>query len=366
METAPCTAQAVSTGREIDPGGINPNGGIRLAINSAHVVAAFSPTSGANAGRLTVQDWSWSGRPSSRPLVIGQSTRPYIGIDPQADLAFVAPTVYTTGRPPVPTPVRIWDLQQRRVTRTVMATGAADGSGAFSADGTRIVDQVVVNRGADTGIELLDLVSGHAILLGKSACSYYITQAISDNGNVVAAVDGCGHMTTWRITSDGPTARRLPGSLAQTVGPIRFSPDGKSVAIANPTGNGDVRIINPATGRPTATLTGHTNSSFGIAYSADGKLLATTSIDKSTRVWNPQTGQLLRTFDQPNPVYRVAFSPDSRTLATMDSKGIIRLWDACTDCQNPTALMALAKTRVTRQLTPSGNKPTSTSWAGWP
>jgi hypothetical protein len=37
----------------------------------------------------------------------------------------------------------------------------------------------------------------------------------------------------------------------------------------------------------------------------------------------------------------------------MDANGTIRVWDACTDCENPDALMAFAKTRVTRELTPS-------------
>jgi len=40
-------------------------------------------------------------------------------------------------------------------------------------------------------------------------------------------------------------------------------------------------------------------------------------------------------------------------VATLDYAGVIRVWDACTDCQNPTALLALAQTRVTRQLTPA-------------
>ena len=338
---------------EIDPGGINPNGGIRVALNDAHVVAGFSPATGANAGRMVMQTWSWNGRPTSRPLVVAKNTRPYAGIDSRADVAFVAPSLYTQGAPVVPTPVRIWDLNQRRVTTTLTATGAADGGVSFSADGSRILDQVVVDRAADTGIELLDVASGHAILLGKSGCTYSLTDAISDNGKAVAAVDGCGHMTIWRITASGPVSDRLPGSFAQTVGPIRFSPDGKYVAIANPTGNGDVRIINSTTGRATTTLAGHTNSIVGIAYSPNGKLLATASIDKSAKVWSPQSGQLLRTLDHPDPVYRVTFSPDSRTLATMDSTGIIRLWDACTDCQDSTALIALANKRVTRHLTPA-------------
>jgi WD40 repeat protein len=52
-------------------------------------------------------------------------------------------------------------------------------------------------------------------------------------------------------------------------------------------------------------------------------------------------------------MFGVAFSPDGGTIATMDTKGVIRLWDACTDCKNPAALMALTKTRVTPGLTAS-------------
>jgi WD40 repeat protein len=70
-------------------------------------------------------------------------------------------------------------------------------------------------------------------------------------------------------------------------------------------------------------------------------------------VWEPTTGRLLRTLDSGNPMFGVAFSPDGGTIATMDTNGVIRLWDACTDCANPDALMALAKTRVTRELTAS-------------
>jgi hypothetical protein len=40
-------------------------------------------------------------------------------------------------------------------------------------------------------------------------------------------------------------------------------------------------------------------------------------------------------------------------VATLDFAGTIRLWDACTDCENPSALLSLAKQRVTRQLTPA-------------
>ena len=47
----------------------------------------------------------------------------------------------------------------------------------------------------------------------------------------------------------------------------------------------------------------------------------------------------------------LASSLDGRTTSTLDEEGVIRLWDMCTDCENTDALMALAKTHVTRELT---------------
>ena len=81
----------------------------------------------------------------------------------------------------------------------------------------------------------------------------------------------------------------------------------------------------------------------------------TASRDGTARVWDAQSGRLLRTLDHPAPLAMggVAMTPDGYTIATLDEDGVIRLWDTCTDCENPDAMMALAKTRVTRGLTAS-------------
>jgi WD40 repeat protein len=55
--------------------------------------------------------------------------------------------------------------------------------------------------------------------------------------------------------------------------------------------------------------------------------------------------------EHPDGVENVAFSPNGRSVATLDFAGVIRIWDACNGCTNPAALTALARSRVTRQLT---------------
>ena len=97
-----------------------------------------------------------------------------------------------------------------------------------------------------------------------------------------------------------------------------------------------------------ATITPHgcgNGQTFEIMYAA--------SIDHTVRIWDAHTGRSLRILQHPDAVDAVAFGPDSRSIATLDYAGTIRVWDACTDCENPAALLALAQKRVTRQLTAS-------------
>jgi len=62
---------------------------------------------------------------------------------------------------------------------------------------------------------------------------------------------------------------------------------------------------------------GHTNEIFEVAFSPDGKRLATASNDDTIKIWDTATGQQLLTLkDHTDEVWSVAFSPDGRTLAS--------------------------------------------------
>jgi WD40 repeat protein len=77
-----------------------------------------------------------------------------------------------------------------------------------------------------------------------------------------------------------------------------------------------VRVWDPATGKTIHILKGHTGEVWRVAFSPDGKRLASASQDGSVRVWNAETGHRLRSLEgNTGGVWGVAFSPDGRRVA---------------------------------------------------
>jgi WD40 repeat protein len=111
-------------------------------------------------------------------------------------------------------------------------------------------------------------------------------------------------------------------------GPVRavaFSPDGRLLA----SGSDDrtIAVWDPATSRRLAVLRGHTQGISSLAFAPDGRTLVSAGADENVMLWDPRTGLRLRTLQGDSPIESVTYSPNGRLIASSDDAGDVVLWD---------------------------------------
>jgi hypothetical protein len=141
-----------------------------------------------------------------------------------------------------------------------------------------------------------------------------------------------GDLRIWDAKS-GAQIARCEGEFGGLFD-VAISPDGTAMATAgrvlNSANGGEVRIWDLKARQPRAVLEGHTGWVLAVAYSPGGGSLVSGSFDKTARVWDPATGQELKSLVQTSTPNYLHFSPDGGTLVVGCRGGSIKLYDSMT------------------------------------
>jgi WD40 repeat protein len=227
----------------------------------------------------------------------------------------------------------LWEMPAGKTMHTLTAAGIVR-SLAMAPDG-----KVLASGSDDGAVQLWDVTSGQPRGKLTGHTDWVLSLAFSADGKQLASGGYDGVVRLWDVA----TAKKLldiksqappppnapkdaPAPPTNIVFALAFSADGKTLAIGG--SDAQIHLVNPADGKYSRSIPGHTSSVTALAFHPGGILLVSGSKDRTLRLWNPANGQAYKTLEGHTAwVQGLSFFAQGTRIASVGADQTVRLWD---------------------------------------
>ena len=215
--------------------------------------------------------------------------------------------------------IYVWDANTGAQLKTFSEKRTIVTALAFSPD-----LRTIASSSRDGSIRVWNIITGELMRTVADDYIGYTTYDISSDGNKIVSLSHGINSYIWDTTTGELQERNSTDNFVY-VKDLAFSPDGNTYAMTQY--KKSFELIDLKTNKRMEHDFEHQSQVLCVAFSSDGKLIASGTKDKTAHIWDATTGEEKLAIRHGLYITDVAFSPDGKTLATAGNVRNIYLWD---------------------------------------
>ena len=214
--------------------------------------------------------------------------------------------------------VKLWNATTGKCIKTIVKHTGNVNCALFSSDGKQIISSS--EDGTSIVCDLKSLSS--RTVFSKKDCSVEYAEFNYNDTKMAVVTSNAAHI----IDVETGKTDIVVGEHRDLITSASFSPDGKTIATSSY--DKTIKIWDITTGKIIHTYSGHSNIVKDVVYSPNGRFVLSTSSDNEARIWNVETqASKQRIHNDLGILNSVTYSPDGKYLAAISVDGKARIWN---------------------------------------